>query len=94
MEKQLYIIEYDNSRWCGGTLHCVAWATSTDDAEDEASNFMDSSQYELFSDSYEEEENEEECYYTVNSVELLIGSEYEQYYNDPQQRHAFYPCVN
>lgn len=95
MEKELYIIDYESSQWCGGGLYCVAWATSEDEAVMEADNWMEESQRELFSDQYEDDEcNEDECAYTVNSVELLVGSEYEKYYNMPDQRAAFYPCVN
>lgn len=93
--KQLYIIEFENTHWCGGVLHCVAWANSEQEAEDAAESHMNNEQWELFSDHYEDEpEYDDGCYYTVNSVELLEGSEYEKYYADPDQRKAFYPCVN
>ena len=93
--KQLYIIEYDNAHWCGGTLHCVAWANNENDAETAADLHMDECQRELFSDEYAQEpELEEEPSYIVNSVELLKGSKVEPYYKDPVQRANFYPCVN
>ncbi len=91
--KQLYVIDYENAHWCGGQLHCVVWAESEYEAEELASYFMFETQYELFSSEYEEEASDE-CVYTVNSVELLEGSEHEVYYNDPIQRKNFYPCVN
>jgi hypothetical protein len=101
MKKQLYVIEYESSQWCGGMLHCVAWAESEDDAENEASLWMEESQRELFSDEYDDREyshngcdDDGECAYTVNSVQLMAGSEFEEYYNMPDQRAAFYPCVN
>ncbi len=93
MEKQLYVIEYESSQWCGGQSYCVAWAVSEDDAENEASIWMEESMRELFSSEYDEEDNDD-CAYTVNSVELMAGSDNEQYYNMPDQRAAFYPCVN
>jgi len=93
--KQLYVIDYESSQWCGGQLHCVVWAESEDDAEMEASMWMEESQRELFSSEYDDEEcNDEECAYTVISVELMVGSDNEQYYNMSDQRAAFYPCVN
>jgi hypothetical protein len=95
MEKQLYVIEYESSQWCGGGLYCVAWATSEEDAENEASLWMEESMRELFSSEYDDEDcNDEDCAYTVNSVQLMAGSDFEQYYNMPDQRAAFYPCVN
>lgn len=95
MQKQLYIIEYENAHWCGGQMHCVAWAYNAEQAVEVAEQHMCEEQLELFSAEYEEEpELEEDCPYVVNSVELLAGSEYEEFYNDPTQREAFYPCVN
>ncbi len=95
MEKQLYIIDYESSQWCGGGLHCVAWATSEDDAVEEASTWMEECQRDLFGSEYNDEDaNDEDCAYTVNSVQLMEGSGFEEYYNDLQQRRAFYPCVN
>lgn len=96
MEKQLYVIEYESSQWCGGGLYCVAWATSEEEAVLEADVWMEESERELFSDEYADDEgcNDEECAYTVNSVQLMAGSEFEEYYNMPDQRAEFYPCVN
>ena len=97
MQKQLYIIEYESSQWCGGASHCVAWATSEDDAENEASMWMEESMRELFDSEYSteaEHEGFEECAYTVNFVKLMEGSGFEEYYADLKQRENFYPCVN
>ncbi len=94
--KQLYIIEYDSMHWCGGNLHCVAWADSEDDAQDKAHIHMEEAQRELFADEFadEDEDFDNECAYSVVSTELLEGSEFEEYYADPVQRLNFYPCVN
>lgn len=95
MQKQLYIIEYESAHWCGGASHCVVWATSEDEARDIADPFMDEMMRELFSSEHEDEpEVDEDPAHSVNSVELLEGSEYEEYYADEQQRRNFYPCVN
>ncbi len=94
--KQLYVIEYENAHWCGGQLHCVVWADSEDQAQDIAGYFMDETQYDLFSDHYEDDPDADDggCYSTVNSVELLEDSDIKEFYADPEQRAAFYPCVN
>ncbi len=94
-EKQLYVIEYESTQWCGGQSYCVAWATSEDEAEDLSEWHREDTMRELFSGEYEDEpELEGDPASTVNSCELLVGSEYEEFYNDPQQRDNFYPCVN
>lgn len=94
--KQIYIIDYESSQWCGGGLHCLVMADSEDHAEMIADNFMEDTQRELFGDHYDAEDsdgNEEDCAYTVNSTELLAGSEHEKYAADPSQE-SFYPKVN
>lgn len=95
--KQLYVIDYENARWCGGQLNCVVWADSEDEAILRAEEHMDQEQRELFSGDMDDEEDEEadnDVQYTVNSVELLKGSTCEEYYADEKQRAYFYPCVN
>jgi hypothetical protein len=93
--QELYIIEYDNAHWCGGTLHCVVWAEDETEAEDLASGFMEESQRELYSDHYDvSDEYDNESAFSVTSVQLLQGSEYEEFYADPVQRANFYPLVN
>lgn len=91
--KQLYILDYENSVWCGGQLHCVAWAYNEDDAEGKASEHMEQEQRELFSEEYDMGDDSEPAY-VVNTIQLLEGSEFEEYYADPVQRLNFYPCVN
>jgi len=65
-----------------------------------ASDFMEQEQRELFADHYSprwddsEEDYDNEQAYSVNKIQPLIGSEFEQFYNDPVQRENFYPCVN
>ncbi len=96
MQKQLYVIEYESAHWCGGQSHCVAWANSDHEAEDEAASFMESHMRELFSDGHEDEDfdGDGDPAYSVIRVELLAGSEDEEFYNMPDQRSNFYPCVN
>ena len=90
----LYVIEYENAHWCGGSLHCVVWADSEDEAAAFAVDHMETEQRELFSDEYEEEPNDEECAYSISSVELLSESDCAEFYRMADQRDAFYPCVN
>ena len=93
--KQLYVINYQNPHWCGGQSSCVAWAENPDQAVTAANDHMEEDMRELFSQEYEEESKfEEESAYTVDSVDLLVGSRFEEWYNDGDQRNAFYPCVN
>jgi hypothetical protein len=92
--KQLFIIEYENAHWCGGQLNCLAWAHSPEGAIDAASEFMEETQRELFSDHYDEEGRYDgEPTVTVIGVMLMAGSEFEKYYNDASQA-EFYPVVN
>lgn len=106
MEDILWIISYENAHFCGGHLECVVWAKTPEEAEIIAGDFMEESQRELFDDHYNpcwddgEEDDEDYSEYdnesavSVMQVQPLIGSEFEQFYNDPVQRANFYPCVN
>ena len=96
MTKQLYIIDYESSQWCGGQSHVCAWAEDADTAEFEAEFHMDDAMRELFSSEYDDEDsegNEEEPAYTVNSVEVLDeNNEHWKFYQDPGQS-EFYPVI-
>ncbi len=98
--KQLYLIEYENSHWCGGNLNVVVWAENEDDASYVAGDHMDECQRELFDDHYESEIDDEDereeaqgCPTSVISVEAF-DRHHEQwkYFIDPSQ-HSFYPVV-
>jgi hypothetical protein len=97
MNKQLYIIDYESSQWCGGASHCVVWATDVDDAVDEASDYMEDEMRELFADEYNDEDEEcdvNECAYSVNAVESFDEThEYWKFYMDTEQS-QFFPLVN
>ena len=102
MQKQLYIIEYDSAHWCGGESHCVTWAESPDQAVLQAERHMDETMRELFADEYADcyDENtcegyyDEEAAFAVISVEVLDErNPHWDYYQDPEQRVAFYPEV-
>lgn len=92
--KQIYIITYDNAQWCGGELYCLVEATDETEAEEVAGQWMWESQIELFADHYEDEPLEDGDVPVGNVfVELLEGSDYEEYAADPSQA-SFYPKVN
>jgi hypothetical protein len=99
MTKQLYIIDYENAHWCGGGLHVCVWAEDARSAHEEASIHMDEEQRELFSSEIEEAVEEDERFddgymYAINSIEVLNEQhEFWAYYQDEQQRAAFYPTI-
>lgn len=97
MTKQLFIIDYESSQWCGGQSHCVVWATDADDAVDQASVYMEEEMRELFSDEYEDDEEEcdsMECAYSVNSVEILDEKNEHWEFFQHETQAQFYPIVN
>lgn len=101
MTKQLYIIDYECAHWCGGSSNVVVWAEDEDHAQLLAEDHMEEAMRELFSDEYNESWDEEdesgdydnECAYTVNSVETLgPGHDNWEFYLDPGQS-SFYPVI-
>lgn len=100
MTKQLFIITYESSTWCGAsdTFVCV-WALDKDDAYNLASKHMEEEMRNLFSDEYAyliEEESEgadEDCAYTVISIEVLdeYNEQWKHYQNLSQV--SFYPII-
>ena len=94
--KQLYVIYFESANYCGGGEHCVVWASSAEEAEDKAASYMNDFYYEEDYDQFAEDTDGEEAdvWHTVISVELLSDSDSKEFYADPAQRAAFYPCVN
>lgn len=96
MTKQLFLIEYESSQWCGGKSYVVVWATDDFMAEDAAQDHMDEEMRALFADEYDDEgqDADDSAPSTVNSVEPF-GPEHEAWvwYQDPEQRAAFYPTI-
>jgi hypothetical protein len=67
-----WIIKFENSHFCGGDHTFLVTAPDAELAEDLADEPMYTYQRELFSDEYDEDpELDEECPYTVISVELF-----------------------
>ena len=73
MNKQLWIIDYENTDWCGGQLNVLVWAETADDAVAKAEAHMVEEQLELFGDHYDEDKKgaADECPFTVNSVAVM-----------------------
>lgn len=94
---QLYIIDYESYQWCGGGSHVVVHASSPEEAALKASLHMDETMRELFSDEYDDpdmEGQDDEQAYTINAIEVLDEeSPYWQFWQDPEQRAAFYPEI-
>lgn len=97
-----YLIEYESSQWCGGVSHCVVYANSENEAEDRASEHMETTMRELFGDEYEnadgeyeeEQDYDDECAYSVIAMSILDESnDHWGFYQDPTQS-SFYPEVN
>lgn len=89
-----FLIKYENSHWCGGQLAVVVWAQNEEEARDAAGPFMDETQFELFSNQYEEEpDNDDGCYASVNSVEEFdhVHAEWKYFVNKNQEQ--FYPII-
>ena len=98
--KKRFLIKYDSSQWCGGQSNVVVFAKTKDEAHYLAEDHMEEEMRELFADEYAdliEEEGEgadEDCAYTINSVEEFDETHEEwQFYLDPIQQSNFYPEV-
>lgn len=94
MQEQIYIITYSSAHYAGAPSHCLVMATDKDDATNKASDWMHECEWEQNSEQLEEEEIDlDDPLYYVDCVELLAGSEYEEYEKDEGQR-CYYPKVN
>lgn len=92
MNKQLYLIDYENAHWCGGQLNVCVWAHDVDEAELLAEYHMVEEQNDLFSD---EDGNgyEDESPVTVNSVVAFgPGHKEWEFFQHPSQS-IFYPVI-
>lgn len=92
-----YLIDFENSHWCGGQLYVVVNASSPEAAKCIADDWMEETQRELFADEYDDQESDEGCdyadeqAYSINSVEELTPAhECWKWYKDPSQS-SFYP---
>lgn len=95
MEKQIYIITYSSAHYCGYPSNCLVLATDEDDAVAIADQHMYETEYEQNSDQFEEDgiDADGDMIYMVDKVELLAGSEFEEFEKDEGQRFC-YPKIN
>ncbi len=97
MTKELYVVEFESANYCGAPEHCVAWASNEDEAKEAASEYADSFYYEQDCDQWHEENGEDEdpdMWANIMSAEPMSESRHLEFYNMPDQRAAFYECVN
>lgn len=98
MTKQLYLIDYECSQWCGGQSNVVVWAESAGAAILKASDYMEEAMLELFSTEFQELEEEEGVEFedsavSINSVEKFDPQHDEWgFFQDPTQS-EFYPII-
>lgn len=97
MEKEIYIVTFSSLNYCGASEHCAVMAVSEQDAmsNDAVLAYAEDFYRDQDEEQYEEENGEacEEGYSVIDSAVALIGSDFEEYYADEQQRTHFYPMV-
>lgn len=94
--KKLYIIEFNSANYCGASDHCLVWAKDEVDAEEIFGEigYGENYYYEQDSEQYLEENGEDPDFYcNFVKAELVKGSDYESYVNDPSQA-CYYPLIN
>lgn len=97
MQKALWVVEFQSANYCGAEQYCLVWATSENNAHDEASSWVEEVFYEQDSEQYLEENGEDpEAYAYITNVYPLVSEEAEdirRYLKDETQK-QFYPIVN
>jgi len=94
MQEQIYILTYSSAHYAGAPSHCLVMATDKDDATNKADGWMQEQEIEQNYDNMREDGiSDDESAYVVDEVQLLAGSEYEEYEKDEGQR-CYYPKVN
>ena len=97
----LFIVEFESAHWAGAPSHCVVEANSAEEAEDLEilHGYMQEYMEELYSGEYDDElENDndlltDEPSYSLNFIKELFGSEFMEYYKDPEQQRVYYPLL-
>ncbi len=98
-----YLITYESAHWCGAAdTKCVVYAEDADTAVLIAEDHMEEEMRELFSseygsdgEAYEEESSyDEECSYSVTSVEIFDETHEDWKYYVDETQSQFYPVVN
>jgi hypothetical protein len=96
MTKQMFLIEYESSIWCGGDSSVVVWAEDEDSALNAADLHMEEDMRELFQTEYVElleEYADEDPAYSVKQVEAFGPQHTEwKWFQDPSQS-SLYPII-
>lgn len=96
MKKQIYVITYSSMHYAGAPSHCLVLAIDESEAENLADGFMYEQEYENNYEQIVEDglDDDGECHYIVDRVELLSESEHAEFAANLQQQLAYYPKVN
>lgn len=85
MVKELYVVYFESANYCGYGEHVLVWATDVEDARDAAEGYASDFYCDQDQDQYIEEHGDEDldgvAWASIRSVELLAGSEYEEFAN-------------
>jgi hypothetical protein len=99
MEKELYVVYFESANYCGYGEHCLVWATSPEDAENEATSYAEDFYYEQDSAQFEEEHDHENegawASFTKEPYPLASeqAADIREYLKEESQK-GFYPIVN
>lgn len=96
--KELYVVYFESANYAGYGEHCLVWATSEQDAKDEAADWAEEFYYDQDNSQFEEEHEGEECemWADVKTAFPLAseeGKDFRRYLADPTQA-QHYPIVN
>ena len=96
MNKEIYIVEFSSANYCGAPSHCAVMASSSEEAIEKATDWAEEYYCEQDREQLEEEGHlcdDYDAYAAMGEAVPLIGSEFEEYYADEDQRNAYYPMV-
>lgn len=98
MNKEIYIVTFSSANYCGAPEYCAVMAVSEQDAMSNDAVLAHAEDFyrEQDEEHYREEndgEDSEYGYSTIDGAVALVGSDFEEYYADEQQRATFYPMV-
>jgi hypothetical protein len=97
MTKEIYIVTFSSANYAGAPEYCAVMADSEEDAISNEDVYEHAETYyrEQDEEQYQEETDGEccDCYASIDSAIALVGSEFEEYYANEEQRRSFYPMV-
>jgi hypothetical protein len=77
MVKELYVVYFESAIYCGYGEHVLVWATDVEDARDAAEGYAS----DFYCDQDQDQYMDGVAWASIMSVELLAGSEYEEFAN-------------